>query len=113
MYLCHHCGMEWVSEKKQPGPKEFCERCSAYLHCCLNCRFHEPGRHNECQIPNTDWVGDRRGGNFCDQFEFKTSGAGGEDPGAARQAREQLDHLLGGAQEVKGKPKSFDDLFGG
>lgn len=112
MHVCHNCGREWVSEKRQPGFKEYCEGCDAYLHCCLNCRFHEPGRHNECQIPNTDWVSDRAGANFCDQFEFKEAGAGAGNQQTTRKARQQFDQLLGGAPGEEKKPRSFDDLFG-
>ena len=112
MHVCHNCGREWVSEKRQPGFKEYCDGCDAYLHCCLNCRFHQPGRHNECQIPNTDWVGDRAGANFCEQFEFKTGGPGGPDTADTRQARDKLGHLFGDTPDEQAAPKSFDDLFG-
>jgi hypothetical protein len=111
-YTCHACGHPWVSEKKQPAVKEFCERCSAYLHCCLNCRFHDPSRHNECHIPNTDWVGDRAGANFCDEFEFRAvGGAPGGD--RAADARSGFDALFGDDGEESAAPKSLDDLFGG
>ena len=73
MKKCHACGHPWVSEKKSPGVKEYCERCYAYLHCCRNCRFYNPAFHNECAIPNTEWVSDKTGANFCDEFEFRDS----------------------------------------
>ena len=76
MKRCHKCGKEWeggkgqLGAKRQPGPKDSCEACTAYLHCCRNCRFHDPSVHNQCRIPNTEWVGDRMGLNYCDEFEF-------------------------------------------
>lgn len=95
MRTCHRCGQPWDSEKKVPGVKEFCEHCSAYLHCCLNCRHHDRSLHNQCAIPTTDWVGDRAGANFCDEFEFKDPASAtksGEDSAASRR---KLDALFG------------------
>jgi hypothetical protein len=45
-----------------------------YLHCCHNCRFHDPKKHNECHIPNSEFVRDRFAANFCEEFEFTASG---------------------------------------
>ncbi len=95
MRLCHRCGQPWVSEKKTPGVKEYCEKCSAYLHCCLNCRFYEPKLHNQCAIPTTDWVGDKAGANFCDEFVFRDAQSDAQDQGEASSAREKLDALFG------------------
>lgn len=92
-WLCHSCGAAWQGDKRAPGPKETCN-CGAYLHCCLNCRFHRPSAHNQCLVPNTEWVGDRRKGNFCDQFEFRRATAG-TDKQQQTQARAQLDALFG------------------
>ena len=64
---------------------------------CLNCRFYEPGAHNECYIPNTEWVGDKAGGNFCDEFEFADREPGPSGAGAGEQARTALDRLFGDA----------------
>lgn len=109
MKSCHKCGAPWESPKRQPAVKEYCQSCSAYLHCCLNCRFHDPSAHNQCFIPNTDWVGDRSGANFCDQFEFaEREKATGEEE-LHRKARAKLDQILGGSTEKH--PKNFDDLF--
>lgn len=95
MKRCHQCGKEWVSEKKQPGVKEFCDACAAYLHCCLNCRFYDPHAHNGCSIPTTDWVGDKAGPNFCDEFEFADSQTAVAQDTAQAEARRRLDSLFG------------------
>jgi hypothetical protein len=50
MRHCHKCGTEWVSDKRVPGVKETCPNCTAYLHCCFNCRFHDRSAHNQCLI---------------------------------------------------------------
>lgn len=106
-FRCHKCDAAWESQARQPGVKEICERCGAYLHCCKNCTHHRPSMHNQCYIPNTDWVSDRAGLNFCDEFTFRThkdSKANAND-----DARAQAEALLGSDE---GKAPSLDDLFG-
>lgn len=97
MKKCHKCGHEWVSVKQQPGVKDFCEKCSAYLHCCLNCRYYEPSVHNQCHIGTTEWVGDKQGCNFCDEFEFADSARAAEDSSKRDNARSALEGLFGGS----------------
>lgn len=112
MKQCHRCGTPWISEKRQPGVKELCLKCSAYLHSCLNCRFHRPKAHNECYIPDTEWVADRAGANFCDQFEFADAQVQNAEDTKKANARDAVDRLLGGT-ESPDRPKSLNDLFGG
>lgn len=114
MRRCHCCGAEWVSDKTQPAVKEVCDACTAYLHCCMNCRFRDTSLHNECAIPTTDWVGDRVGCNFCDEFEFvqeESTVAGSE---SADKARSALKSLFGDAPAPKPVDKldAFKKLFG-
>lgn len=115
MRMCHNCGTEWLSDKKVPGVKEFCDKCSAYLHCCLNCRHYNPAFHNQCAIPTTDWVGDKAGANFCDEFEFKDTGAPSRDAGEAEAARKTLEGLFGETSTRSDSEKldQFKKLFGG
>lgn len=114
MRKCHRCGAEWDSIKRVPGVKEFCEKCSAYLHCCLNCKHHNPAYHNQCAIPNTDWVGDKAGANFCDEFEFKNASAATTDNSAANSARNALDGLFGDTPAASESEQldQFKKLFG-
>lgn len=112
MKQCHKCGEAWVSEKKQPAVKAYCEKCSAYLHCCVNCRFHDKSRHNECRIGTTEWVGDREGANFCDEFEFKDSEAGTGVTGQGAKAKSELDSLFGGGEDSGPGLDDFKKLFG-
>jgi hypothetical protein len=113
MFVCHKCETEWVSEKKRPGFKEFCETCSAYLHCCKNCRFHNPSSHNGCVIHTTEPVGDPAGLNFCEEFEWSEPG---EDKSKSERAESMntFNDLFGGElKDTSKKPLSeFDDLFG-
>jgi hypothetical protein len=108
MKRCHSCGCVWESTKRQPAVKEFCEGCGAYLHCCLNCRFHDPAKHNQCAIPNTDWVADKEGANFCDEFEFREAPAANGEPAAQAEARNRLDSLFG---EREADPADSEDAF--
>jgi hypothetical protein len=81
MKQCHACGEAWEgSPGSQPGRNETCAKCGADLHCCLNCRLHDPSLHNECSSRTTETVKDKEKRNFCDEFEF-ASKAGGKNSG--------------------------------
>jgi hypothetical protein len=95
MKRCHKCGREWIVEKRQPSFRDYCDGCSAYLHCCLNCRFRNPGKHNECEISTTDWVADRAGVNFCEDFEFADTTPSAAKDNKRDAARSTLDALFG------------------
>ena len=116
MKQCHKCGAEWADDKKQPGPKDFCSKCTAFLHCCKNCKFYAPGRHNQCQIPNTEWVGDRGGHNFCDEFEFLDSNRETKPVPKKDAHHDALDVLFGDVERTStGREEAKDDfekLFG-
>ncbi|GMU91923.1 MAG: hypothetical protein AMXMBFR4_09810 [Candidatus Hydrogenedentota bacterium] len=109
MRTCHRCGAEWVADVKTPGVKEYCEQCSAYLHCCLNCRHYNPAYHNQCAIPTTDWVADKEGANFCDEFEFKVVGAPEPHADRAASARDAFGSLFG--ESTLPKPEEGADAF--
>lgn len=109
MWRCHQCKTTWESDRRAPGAKEICPTCSAYLHCCLNCKHHDRHAHNQCRIPNTDWVADRKGPNFCDEFEF-AGAPGAVDTGTGRQAKDAFSQLFGEGGNEDATP-GFDDLF--
>jgi predicted RNA-binding Zn-ribbon protein involved in translation (DUF1610 family) len=46
-----------------------CPACGRATHACRNCRFHAPGRPNDCLEPLAERVVDRERPNFCDYFE--------------------------------------------
>ena len=95
MKLCYRCGKEWVSlTKKQPGVKETCPRCNAYLHCCLNCKWYMPGKPNDCYVPNTDKVANKEGPNFCDFFEFKEGSSNNNWEVQREKAKKDFDNLF-------------------
>ena len=111
-YVCHKCGAPWESDKRQPGFKETCVRCGAYLHCCLNCRHHRPSAHNQCYIPNTEYISNRSGLNFCEEFEF---GSGPHSDAAElrkhEQARAAFKKIFEDDEANERVPASFEDLF--
>jgi len=80
MRCCHKCSAEWTGEKK-PAFRALCPKCSADIHCCLNCRLYDPGAHNKCRSRTTEMVADREKANFCDEFDFADS-AGQRQTGA-------------------------------
>ena len=72
-----------------------CPSCSAELHSCLNCRFHDSSMSNECQEPQAEWVAQKDRANFCDFFS-PLEDAGEETAHAVSKesAREQLSKLF-------------------
>lgn len=62
--------------------RAYCEVCLADLHCCKNCKFYQPGRANDCQIPGTDFVADREKNNFCEDFAILGKQAASKAPDA-------------------------------
>lgn len=99
MKTCHQCGGEWA-DKRSPGFREECPGCGAPLHCCANCRFHEPGAARGCREPQArdERPRDAESGNLCPYFVFDDRG---DDDAAARErkAREGLAALFGDAPE--------------
>ena len=111
---CHRCNTPWETDKRRPGFKETCPQCDAYLHSCHNCRFFSPSAHNNCYIPNTEWVGDRNGANFCEEFEFLEAEDGPKkEDSQRRKARQDFDTLFGGGEDQPQAPTTLDDLFPG
>lgn len=107
MKVCHRCGTAWEGELRQPGVKEYCGKCSAYLHCCLNCRFQDRTRPNQCRVPNTETITDRASANFCDEFSFREKSS--QTPEKAGAASAQAGALFG---EPEVRAPSLNDFFG-
>ncbi|MBI1355231.1 MAG: hypothetical protein GC160_12860 [Acidobacteria bacterium] len=72
-----------------------CDKCGSDLLCCLNCRYFDPGRHNQCAESQAEWVTNKENRNFCDFFEPRTTvdlSGGAARPGV--DARKQFDDLF-------------------
>lgn len=91
MRTCFRCGTEISLEKF--GFRDVCEKCRAWLHCCRNCEFYEPGAHNDCREPGAELVADKEQGNFCDFFRF-ASGPRDRPAGKPEDARARLEALF-------------------
>ena len=100
---CPKCGAEWEG-KDRIGVRDECPECAAYLHTCTNCANYDPAL-NDCGIPTTDAVHDRRDQNFCDEFVFGLPSAGKPSGKAGEKPAEK--HLS--PEEAR---KRFEDLFG-
>lgn len=77
--------------------RDTCPHCDADLHCCRNCRFYDPGKHNECSETQAEWVRDKVVSNYCDYFQPNpVLLAKGSGPGASKEnnARNGFDSLF-------------------
>ncbi len=90
---CHHCGAEWSGDPKV-GRGDLCAKCSSSLHVCLNCRFHDPARHNQCADPAAEWVRDKSKSNFCVYFEWRTGDGSDADTARKKRIEDQLRDLV-------------------
>jgi hypothetical protein len=88
---CHRCGAH-VDARERLGRRDACLRCGAALHCCRNCDFFAPGRHNDCREPLAERQVDKEAANFCEYFRVAAAPA---TPREARTgARAQLEALF-------------------
>ncbi|MBM66251.1 MAG: hypothetical protein CMH55_08470 [Myxococcales bacterium] len=89
--FCHSCRGP-VDFDGRLGFRESCQHCEADLHCCLNCELYDPGAHNSCREPVTEYVPDKEKRNFCGWFSFVGGERNEEDEKAA--ALSKLDALF-------------------
>jgi len=73
--------------------KDTCIHCGGDLHACVQCRFHDPGYHNQCREPQGEMVRDRERANLCDYFEFSGATSAGLD-WEGKTAKQKLDELF-------------------
>jgi hypothetical protein len=91
--FCYSCGAKIELEGK-PGRRDTCPKCSAYLHCCLNCRFYDVNAHHQCREPQAEFVPDKAMGNFCEYFEATVVREKAKAIDRAAEARKKLDDLF-------------------
>ena len=92
IYRCWSCNHELDMTVKVQR-RDSCPACDADLHCCKNCRFWDPGYHNECRENTAHFIRDREKANFCMSFEFKSTTDA--DAAEANDARSRLEALFG------------------
>ncbi|MFQ5877065.1 MAG: hypothetical protein ACE5JH_05170 [Acidobacteriota bacterium] len=108
MRACYACGGEIPDDRKILREEE-CPHCSRDLHCCLNCRFHDPAVSNQCSEPQAEPVLDKERANFCEYFSF--AGTPGRpkpvaDRGGARDLAPAVPGSVRGAQPDRGSGPS-------
>ncbi len=95
MVQCWKCQRAVEISEVRVGLRDTCPQCEADLHVCRNCKFHDPGKHNQCAEPQAEWVRDKESSNHCDYFspENAPSPSRGLSPEAER-ARKKFDSLF-------------------
>jgi len=96
VFRCHSCGgaIELIAGESVSRRAE-CGKCTADVHCCLNCKYFDTSRSNQCAESQADWVSDKQTANFCDWFSPRTT----------------VD-LVGRRDDAPDAKRAFDDLFG-
>ena len=87
---CYSCDSELILIDKVVR-QDTCPTCDKDLRCCKNCRFWDPGAHNQCRETISEYVPDREKANFCASFEIRKGKLGApEDVNAAKSKLEGL-----------------------
>ena len=87
---CWNCGK--LLSDYDLGREARCSDCKKPVHSCLNCRFFQPGRSNDCMEPIAAFVTDKINANFCDYFQPHES--------AYKGAQSSLDDLRNAAENL-------------
>jgi len=88
---CVFCKAELKIEGKV-GRREVCPNCGRDLHCCLQCKFHDPHAYNECREVSAERVVDKERANFCEYFIIKGDTRDGVNK--VQEAKEALERLF-------------------
>ena len=93
---CHSRGspVQLLPQQKL-SRQDTCSHCDADLHCCRNCRFFDPGKHNQRAGTQAEWVSEKERANFRDYFEPPNIDRPGESQCLrAQSSREAFDALF-------------------
>jgi hypothetical protein len=91
MPYCAKCEKQ-LPEEIKVFRQTLCPECSAYLHSCVQCAFHDKNAHNECLEPQAEFVSNREKSNFCEFFQLAgTSGSAGGGAGGRPAGRADRD----------------------
>jgi len=69
MKYCFKCSAAWDGNG-QPGFGEICPKCRADLHACLNCKFYDTSKSNQCFANVEEPVIYKDRFNFCEEYRF-------------------------------------------
>jgi len=90
MVRCAFCNREMEFEGRV-SRSDTCPHCGRDLHCCLQCKFYDPGSYNECKEVVAERVVDKERDTFCDYFILKgAQESGSQRTAVAKQALEDL-----------------------
>ena len=89
--FCFRCHTAYEI-RERIGLRDTCPKCDADLHCCCNCRHHNPGAHNKCNEPQAEWVREKDRSNYCDYFNPRRGGTGAS--GSVQDARVRFEDLF-------------------
>jgi hypothetical protein len=93
MFSCWKCGQSVeLPAGGRVGQRDSCPQCDSDLHSCRNCRFYDPGKHNQCSEPQAEWVRDKEAANYCDYFAPRL--ASSRASSAAEDVRRKFDSLF-------------------
>lgn len=104
--ICSECQTPALFDGHLPFREE-CERCSADLHICLTCRFHDRFAADECRETSADPVARKDRRNLCEYWKPKSQTAEAETAEAAAKAK--LAALFGEAPAEQPAARSEDD----
>ena len=66
---CVRCGHKWEL-KTQPGFRQTCPECDAFLHSCVNCRLYNR-RGDQCSSVTAECKpGSREQHNYCEEYQI-------------------------------------------
>lgn len=89
---CWHCGRTLVA--LDYGRELVCPDCARATHVCRNCRFYQPGLHNDCREPVADYVADKQRPNFCDYLEPHAGAYSGESAASTEELLQRAEDLF-------------------
>ena len=94
---CWKCGEAIeLAVGSRVGTRDTCSHCDADLHCCRNCRFYDPGKHNQCAETQAEWVRDKEAANYCDYFSPHPGQGAGKRSSTPEDPKKKFDSLFKG-----------------
>ncbi len=92
MKFCHQCKEPILSD--YISVRDTCPSCGMDLRICYNCIFYDSGSYNECKEPQSEFVSNKDGNNFCDYFRFKLEKRADNSGGKVEHAKAKLEELF-------------------
>ncbi|MBE9594578.1 MAG: hypothetical protein IMF19_13990 [Proteobacteria bacterium] len=91
MITCAFCNQE-IEFEGRVSRSDTCPKCGRELHCCLQCKFYDPGSYNECKEVLAERMVDKERANICEYFVLK--GAKESESGRKAIAKQALEDLF-------------------